>query len=96
MNIKFVIFCSLMNKFCFRFVVCNLYPFAQTVRRSGVTAEECIENIDIGRLNFEIFVNYANFLLIFLNYANFLLIFCLNYANFSLFRRGRHVIASRR
>ena len=29
-------------------VVVNLYPFAQTVARSGVTREEAIENIDIG------------------------------------------------
>jgi phosphoribosylaminoimidazolecarboxamide formyltransferase/IMP cyclohydrolase len=29
-------------------VVCNLYPFAQTVARPGVTEAEAIENIDIG------------------------------------------------
>ncbi|XXX81321.1 bifunctional phosphoribosylaminoimidazolecarboxamide formyltransferase/IMP cyclohydrolase [Sorangium sp. So ce134] len=29
-------------------VVCNLYPFEATVRRSGVTHPEIIENIDIG------------------------------------------------
>ncbi|GFP34382.1 phosphoribosylaminoimidazolecarboxamide formyltransferase / IMP cyclohydrolase, partial [Candidatus Hakubella thermalkaliphila] len=29
-------------------VVVNLYPFAQTVAREGVTLEEAIENIDIG------------------------------------------------
>lgn len=29
-------------------VVVNLYPFAQTVSREGVTLEEAIENIDIG------------------------------------------------
>jgi phosphoribosylaminoimidazolecarboxamide formyltransferase/IMP cyclohydrolase len=29
-------------------VVCNLYPFEQTVRRPGVTLEEAQENIDIG------------------------------------------------
>src|SRR5205814_37480 len=30
-------------------LVCvNLYPFAETVGRSGVTLEEAIENIDIG------------------------------------------------
>jgi phosphoribosylaminoimidazolecarboxamide formyltransferase/IMP cyclohydrolase len=29
-------------------VVVNLYPFEATVARSGVTPEECIENIDIG------------------------------------------------
>lgn len=29
-------------------LVCNLYPFAQTVAKPGVTLEEAIENIDIG------------------------------------------------
>src|SRR5437764_366595 len=29
-------------------VVCNLYPFEQTVAKSGVTEAEAIENIDIG------------------------------------------------
>ncbi len=29
-------------------VVCNLYPFEQTVARPGATREEVIENIDIG------------------------------------------------
>ncbi|RMG38114.1 MAG: bifunctional phosphoribosylaminoimidazolecarboxamide formyltransferase/IMP cyclohydrolase PurH, partial [Planctomycetota bacterium] len=29
-------------------VVCNLYPFEQTVARSGVTVDEAIEQIDIG------------------------------------------------
>jgi len=29
-------------------VVVNLYPFRQTISRSGVTIEEAIENIDIG------------------------------------------------
>ncbi|MBN1576301.1 MAG: hypothetical protein JW913_07115 [Chitinispirillaceae bacterium] len=29
-------------------VVVNLYPFRQTIARSGVTIEEAIENIDIG------------------------------------------------
>ncbi len=29
-------------------VVCNLYPFAKTVAKPGVSAEEIIENIDIG------------------------------------------------
>jgi len=29
-------------------VVCNLYPFAETIAREGVTLEEAIENIDIG------------------------------------------------
>jgi len=32
----------------FDLVVVNLYPFAQTVARPGVTPEEAIENIDIG------------------------------------------------
>jgi phosphoribosylaminoimidazolecarboxamide formyltransferase/IMP cyclohydrolase len=29
-------------------VVCNLYPFEQTVRQQGVTEDEVVENIDIG------------------------------------------------
>jgi phosphoribosylaminoimidazolecarboxamide formyltransferase/IMP cyclohydrolase len=29
-------------------VVVNLYPFAETIRRPGVTREEAIEQIDIG------------------------------------------------
>ena len=29
-------------------VVVNLYPFAQTVAKPGVTIDEAIENIDIG------------------------------------------------
>ncbi|MFN3235256.1 MAG: bifunctional phosphoribosylaminoimidazolecarboxamide formyltransferase/IMP cyclohydrolase [Gammaproteobacteria bacterium] len=29
-------------------VVCNLYPFAQTIAREGVTFDEAIENIDVG------------------------------------------------
>ncbi|MDD2533727.1 MAG: bifunctional phosphoribosylaminoimidazolecarboxamide formyltransferase/IMP cyclohydrolase [Eubacteriales bacterium] len=29
-------------------VIINLYPFKATVQKSGVTQEECIENIDIG------------------------------------------------
>jgi phosphoribosylaminoimidazolecarboxamide formyltransferase/IMP cyclohydrolase len=29
-------------------LVCNLYPFAETVARPGVTLDEAIENIDIG------------------------------------------------
>ena len=32
----------------FELVVCNLYPFDQTVARKGVTAEEVIEQIDVG------------------------------------------------
>jgi phosphoribosylaminoimidazolecarboxamide formyltransferase/IMP cyclohydrolase len=32
----------------FELVVVNLYPFAETVEREGVTAEEAIEQIDIG------------------------------------------------
>ncbi|CAJ0587634.1 unnamed protein product, partial [Mesorhabditis spiculigera] len=30
------------------FVVCNLYPFKQTISKEGCTVEEAIENIDIG------------------------------------------------
>ena len=29
-------------------VVCNLYPFAETIKKEGVTLEEAVENIDIG------------------------------------------------
>lgn len=29
-------------------VVCNLYPFIETISKSGVTVENAIENIDIG------------------------------------------------
>lgn len=29
-------------------VVCNLYPFEQTIQRDGVTLEEAIESIDVG------------------------------------------------
>lgn len=29
-------------------IVCNLYPFAETIAKDGVTLEEAIENIDIG------------------------------------------------
>ncbi|TAN34261.1 bifunctional phosphoribosylaminoimidazolecarboxamide formyltransferase/IMP cyclohydrolase [Patescibacteria group bacterium] len=29
-------------------VVCNLYPFLETIKKPGVTEEEAIENIDIG------------------------------------------------
>ena len=32
----------------FELVVVNLYPFAQTIAREGVTVEEAIEQIDIG------------------------------------------------
>ena len=29
-------------------VVCNLYPFEQTIQRDGVAASEVVEQIDIG------------------------------------------------
>jgi len=29
-------------------VVCNLYPFVNTISKSNVTVEDAIENIDIG------------------------------------------------
>ncbi len=29
-------------------IVCNLYPFEETVSKSGVTLEEAVENIDVG------------------------------------------------
>ena len=32
----------------FQLVVCNLYPFEQTIAKDGVTVEEAIEQIDIG------------------------------------------------
>ena len=32
----------------FELVVCNLYPFEQTIAKEGVTVEEAIEQIDIG------------------------------------------------
>lgn len=32
----------------FQLVVVNLYPFAETIAKAGVTTEEAIENIDIG------------------------------------------------
>lgn len=32
-------------------VVCNLYPFVNTVSKAGVTIPEAVENIDIGKLN---------------------------------------------
>lgn len=31
-----------------RVVVCNLYPFVNTVSKPGVTIEDAVENIDIG------------------------------------------------
>jgi hypothetical protein len=30
------------------FVVCNLYPFQETVAKTGVTVPEAVEEIDIG------------------------------------------------
>lgn len=30
------------------FVICNLYPFKETVSKIGVTMEEAVEEIDIG------------------------------------------------
>lgn len=31
-----------------RVVVCNLYPFVNTISKPGVTIEDAVENIDIG------------------------------------------------
>jgi phosphoribosylaminoimidazolecarboxamide formyltransferase/IMP cyclohydrolase len=31
-----------------RIVVCNLYPFVDTVAKPGVTIADAVENIDIG------------------------------------------------
>lgn len=42
---------STLNKYgieAIDLVVCNLYPFAQTIQRSDCTLEDAIENIDIG------------------------------------------------
>lgn len=36
-----------------RVVVCNLYPFVKTVSSPGVTVQEAVENIDIGKLKGE-------------------------------------------
>ena len=41
----------------FSVVVCNLYPFVQTVSKPDVTVEDAVENIDIG--NYIIYV-YTN------------------------------------
>jgi hypothetical protein len=30
-------------------IVCNLYPFVNTVSKPGVTIPEAVENIDIGK-----------------------------------------------
>src|SRR5690606_1219377 len=32
----------------FEVVVCNLYPFEQTIAKEGVSADEAIEQIDVG------------------------------------------------
>ena len=37
-----------MNYNMIRVVVCNLYPFVNTVAKPGVTVEDAVENIDIG------------------------------------------------
>lgn len=34
-----------------RVVVCNLYPFSQTVAKPSVTVADAVENIDIGNVN---------------------------------------------
>lgn len=36
-----------------RVVVCNLYPFVKTVSSPGVTVEDAVEKIDIGKLQGE-------------------------------------------
>jgi len=38
----------LMTMFCCRLVVCNLYPFSQTVTAGDVTVDDAVEQIDIG------------------------------------------------
>lgn len=37
-----------LNYDLIRIVVCNLYPFVQTVAKANVTVEDAVENIDIG------------------------------------------------
>jgi phosphoribosylaminoimidazolecarboxamide formyltransferase/IMP cyclohydrolase len=40
-----------MDKQCFqyiRLVVCNLYPFAETVARDGISVDDAVEQVDIG------------------------------------------------
>lgn len=32
----------------FQIIVCNLYPFVETVSKSGATLADAVENIDIG------------------------------------------------
>lgn len=34
------------------YVVCNLYPFKDTVAKIGVTVPEAVEEIDIGRYRY--------------------------------------------
>ena len=31
-----------------RVVVCNLYPFTETIAKEGIGVDEAVENIDIG------------------------------------------------
>lgn len=38
-----------------RIVVCNLYPFVETVKKPEVTIADAVENIDIGKFEFFIF-----------------------------------------
>ncbi len=37
----------------FRLVACNLYPFEKTISADDVTVAEAVENIDIGKVYFE-------------------------------------------
>ena len=48
-----------------RMVVCNLYPFVNTISKEGVTHNEAIENIDIGNitllhLSFELYLGFLS------------------------------------
>ena len=48
-----------------RMVVCNLYPFVNTISKEGVTHIEAIENIDIGNitlphLSFELYLGFLS------------------------------------
>jgi hypothetical protein len=38
------------------YVICNLYPFKDTVAKINVTVSEAVEEIDIGRLFFDIVI----------------------------------------
>ena len=37
-------------------VVCNLYPFEDTIAKEGVTVPDAVEQIDIGELENELYL----------------------------------------